>query len=200
MVHESDASNYKCRRTVSSFLTSDLRDSIDQLVMSRVQRQVSQEDEELDEDSQEKMGQLMLSYFQRHSHSADSQEEEQKQGQELDVGSGEGETVGEESISEEGSLTNHQYIEATDYFDQSSPPQHSPYPFRSWNFSDEHEVADGCQQAQTKSLHLTPPSQVSNKDRRYSSSISHSSIVSYFTAQFEVNYLFHSFLNILMEK
>ncbi|KAB5564725.1 hypothetical protein DKX38_004779 [Salix brachista] len=164
------------RRTVSSFLTSDLRDSIDQLVMSRVQRQVSQEDEELDEDSQERMGQLMLSYFQRHSHSADSQEEEQKQGQELDGGSGEGETVGEESISEEGSLTSHQYIEATDYFDQSSPSQHSPYPFRSWNFSDEHEVADGCQQVQTKSLHLTPPSQVSNKDRRYSSSISHSSI------------------------
>uniref|UniRef100_A0A6N2JXP6 RING-type domain-containing protein n=1 Tax=Salix viminalis TaxID=40686 RepID=A0A6N2JXP6_SALVM len=165
------------RRTVSSFLTSDLRDSIDQLVMSRVQRQVSQEDEELDEDSQERMGQLMLSYFQRHSHSADSQDEEQKQGQELDGGSGEGETVGEESISEEGSLiTSHQYIEATDYFDQSSPSQHSPYPFRSWNFSDEHEVADGCQQAQTKSLHLTPPSQVSNKDRRYSSSISHSSI------------------------
>jgi hypothetical protein len=183
VVHKFDASNYKCRRTVSSFLASDLRDSIDQMMMSRVQRQVSQEDEELDEDSQEGMGQLMLSYFQRHSHSADSQEEE-----ELDGGSG-GETAGEESISEEGSPTSHQNIEATDYFDQSSPSQHSPYPFRSWNFSDEHKVADGCQQAQTKALHLTPPSQVSNQDRRYSSSISHSSIVSNFTSQFDVNYL-----------
>ncbi|KAJ6695161.1 hypothetical protein OIU74_014327 [Salix koriyanagi] len=138
------------RRTVSSFLTSDLRDSIDQLVMSRVQRQVSQEDEELDEDSQERMGQLMLSYFQRHSHSADSQEEEQKQGQELDGGSGEGETVGEESMSEEGSLgiflMNMKLLMAVNRFKR-------------------------------KSLHLTPrPSQVSNKDRRYSSSISHSSI------------------------
>ncbi|XP_011022301.1 PREDICTED: uncharacterized protein LOC105124124 [Populus euphratica] len=159
------------RRTVSSFLASDLRDSIDQLIMSRVQRQVSQEDEELDEDNQERMGQLMLSYFQSHSHSADSQEEE-----EFDGGSGEGETAGEGSISEEGSPTSHQNIEATDYFDQSSPSQHSPYPFRSWNFSDEHEVADGCQQAQTKALHLTPPSQVSIQDRRYSSSLSHSSI------------------------
>jgi hypothetical protein len=183
VVHKFDASNYKCRRTVSSFLASDLRDRIDQLMMSRVQRQVSQDDEELDEDSQERMGQLMLSYFQRHSHSADSSEEE-----ELDGGSGGGETAGEESISEEGSPTSHQNIEATDYFDQSSSSQHSKYPFRSWNFSDE-QVADACQQAQTKALHLTPPSQVSNQDRRYSSSLSHSSIVSYFTSQFQVNYL-----------
>ncbi|KAJ6388347.1 hypothetical protein OIU77_026847 [Salix suchowensis] len=137
------------RRTVSSFLTSDLRDSIDQLVMSRVQRQVSQEDEELDEDSQERMGQLMLSYFQRHSHSADSQEEEQKQG----TGIG-----WRKWRRRNGRRRKHVRRR------------------KSWNFSDEHEVADGCQQVQTKSLHLTPPSQVSNKDRRYSSSISHSSI------------------------
>ncbi|KAJ6702039.1 hypothetical protein OIU74_013240 [Salix koriyanagi] len=65
------------RGTVSNFLASDLRDRIDQLVMSHVQIQASQEDEELEEDSQERMGQLMLSYFQRHSHPAGSQEEEQ---------------------------------------------------------------------------------------------------------------------------
>ncbi|CAK7335957.1 unnamed protein product [Dovyalis caffra] len=177
------------RRTVSSFLTSDLRDRIDQLMVSRAQRQVSQEEEELDKDSQERMGQLMLSYFQRHSHPFGSQEEEREQEQELDGGSGLGETVEEECISEEeGSTTSHQYMEATDYFDQSSPSQHSPYPFRSWNYNDDQEVVDGCEQAQTTPLHLPPPSQSSNQDRRFSSSTSHSSIVSFFTIQFEVNF------------
>ncbi|KAI5601056.1 hypothetical protein BDE02_01G066300 [Populus trichocarpa] len=67
-------------------------------------------------------------------------------------------------------------MEATDYFDQSSPSQHSPYPFRSWNYSDDNEVADFCEQAQTTPLHLPLPPQASNQDRRYSSSKSHSSL------------------------
>ncbi|KAL9369639.1 hypothetical protein Peur_040838 [Populus x canadensis] len=168
------------RGTVSNFLASDLRDRIDQLMMSHAQRQASQEDEELEEDSQERMGQLMLSYFQRHLHPAGSQEEEeereQEQEQELDGRSEVEETIEEECISEEGSPSSHQYMEATDYFDQSSPSQHSPYPFRSWNYSDDNEVADFCEQAQTTPLHLPLPPQASNQDRRYSSSKSHSSL------------------------
>ncbi|KAJ7010260.1 ubiquitin-protein ligase [Populus alba x Populus x berolinensis] len=166
------------RGTVSNFLASDLRDRIDQLMMSHAQRQASQEDEELEEDSQERMGQLMLSYFQRHLHPAGSQEEEQEheQEQELDGRSEVEETVEEEFISEEGSPSSHQYMEATDYFDQSSPSQHSPYPFRSWNYSDDNEVADVCEQAQTTPLHLPLPPQASSQERRYSSSKSHSSL------------------------
>ncbi|KAJ6393328.1 hypothetical protein OIU77_022738 [Salix suchowensis] len=171
------------RGTVSNFLASDLRDRIDQLVMSHVQIQASQEDEELEEDSQERMGQLMLSYFQRHSHPAGSQEEEQvheheqeheqEQTQELDGRSEVEETIEEECISEEGSPSSHQYMEATNYFDQSSPSQHSPYPLRSWNYSDDANV---CEQAQTTPLYLPLQTQASNQDRRYSSSISHSSL------------------------
>jgi len=191
-VHKSDASHYNCRGTVSNFLAGDLRDRIDQLMMSHAQRQASQEDEELEEDSQERMGQLMLSYFQRHLHPAGSQEEEQEhekqQEQELDGRSEVEETIEEECISEEGSPSSHQYMEATDYFDQSSPSQHSPYPFRSWNYSDDNEVADFCEQAQTTPLHLPLPPQASNQDRRYSSSKSHSSLVSFFTIQFEVTF------------
>eukprot|EP00258_Populus_trichocarpa_P050437 XP_024466456.1 uncharacterized protein LOC7491463 [Populus trichocarpa] len=166
------------RGTVSNFLAGDLRDRIDQLMMSHAQRQASQEDEELEEDSQERMGQLMLSYFQRHLHPAGNQEEEQEheQEQELDGRSEVEETIEEECISEEGSPSSHQYMEATDYFDQSSPSQHSPYPFRSWNYSDDNEVADFCEQAQTTPLHLPLPPQASNQDRRYSSSKSHSSL------------------------
>ncbi|XP_011008218.1 PREDICTED: uncharacterized protein LOC105113660 [Populus euphratica] len=164
------------RGTVSNFLASDLRDRIDQLMMSHAQRQASQEDEELEEDSQERMGQLMLSYFQRHLHPAGSQEEEQEQEQELDGRSEVEETTEEEYISEEGSPSSHQYMEATDYFDQSSPSQHSPYPFRSWNYSDDNEVADVCEQAQTTPLHLPLPPQASNQDRRNSSSKSHLSL------------------------
>lgn len=168
------------RGTVSNFLASDLRDRIDQLMMTHAQRQASQEDEELEEDSQERMGQLMLSYFQRHLHPAGSQEEEQEheqeQEQELDGRSEVEETIEEECISEEGSPSSHQYMEATDYFDQSSPSQHSPYPFRSWNYSDDNEVADFCEQAQTTPLHPPLPPQASNQDRRYSSSKSHSSL------------------------
>ncbi|KAF9689083.1 hypothetical protein SADUNF_Sadunf01G0054800 [Salix dunnii] len=168
------------RGTVSNFLASDLRDRIDQLMISHVQIQASQEDEELEEDSQERMGQLMLSYFQRHSHSAGSQEEEQEheheQVHELDGRSEVEETIEEECISEEGSPSSHQYMEATNYFDQSSPSQHSPYPFRTWNYSDDNELADVCEQAQTTPLYLPLQSQASNQDRRYSSSISHSSL------------------------
>ncbi|WCJ33281.1 RING/U-box superfamily protein [Euphorbia peplus] len=64
------------RKTVSSFLTSDFRARMDQMIMSHVQIQVSQEDEELQEEGQERMGQLIMSFLQRQSHPSGGDEEQ----------------------------------------------------------------------------------------------------------------------------
>lgn len=156
-------------------------------MVSHIQRQVNRE-EELDEVSQERMGQLMLSYFQMHSH--------EEQVLEVDGGGGRGGRDGEaeeeeyveeqsqEADEEEGSPTaSNQYLEATDFFDQSSPSMHStaPSPFRSWNYCYDHQVAYDSEQVPTTHFRLPMPSQASNQDRRCSSSISRSSIVSFCT-------------------
>ncbi|KAL5773766.1 hypothetical protein ACOSP7_013413 [Xanthoceras sorbifolium] len=70
------------RKRVSTFLSSEFRDTMDQLMTSRAVRQadIDRYHEEEDEDTQERMNQLLLSHLQRHLHQATtSQEEEQTQ-------------------------------------------------------------------------------------------------------------------------
>ncbi|KAJ4843029.1 hypothetical protein Tsubulata_005878 [Turnera subulata] len=164
------------RRTVSSFLASDLRERIDQVMVSRVQMQAIQDDEDLDEDVQERMGQLMLSYFQRHSHPEESQEEVQEQA----VHERERETEEEPlSMGEAESQTSHQLDTATS-FDQSSQSMRSPSPFRPWNYRDYHECSDDSDRAPTTPPRPPLPNQTLNQDRRCSSSMSHSSTLQEF--------------------
>ncbi|GAV92522.1 hypothetical protein CFOL_v3_35901, partial [Cephalotus follicularis] len=142
------------RGTVSSFLASDFRERMDQLMISRAQRQtdidIHQEGEQDEEESQERIGQLMLSYVQQHLHPPVSTNQEEQEGEE---GIDEAETVeAEEEIEEEdeevdreeGSSTlGRQFHEANDYYDQSSSPVHMPSPslLRSWSYRDG-EVGD----------------------------------------------------------
>eukprot|EP00257_Ricinus_communis_P021869 XP_015581443.1 putative uncharacterized protein DDB_G0271606 [Ricinus communis] len=164
------------RRTVSTFLASDFRGKMDQLMESHVQRQVIREDEDLDEESQDRMGQLILSFFQRHSHTTGSQQEDDQDEIE-DVVEAEGEEEEEEEEEEEyagGQVLQEEVDEDEQQQEQASPASvHSLSPFRSWNYNPQHhEVADSSEQASLPYL----PSQSSTQHRQYFASPSHPSI------------------------
>ncbi|KAK4748067.1 hypothetical protein SAY87_014653 [Trapa incisa] len=69
------------RRSVSTFLTSDFRDTMNCLMVNHVQRQTHQMSEPEDEMSnEERMNRFLSSFLQNHLRSADGQEEKQEKG------------------------------------------------------------------------------------------------------------------------
>ncbi|XP_050232748.1 uncharacterized protein LOC126681277 [Mercurialis annua] len=158
------------RRTVSTFLSSDFRDRMDQLMESHVQRQVNEDDgEELDEESQERMGQLILSFFEQHSHQPEEEEdqdgveetEEDDEEEEEEEEEGGGQEVLHEEVDEYG-----RQQEEDDEEEESPPSVHSSSPFTSWNYSPQnHGVVDNSEHTSLPSRH-----------RQYFASPSHSSI------------------------
>ncbi|XP_044508069.1 transcriptional regulator ATRX [Mangifera indica] len=107
------------RRRVSTYLASDFRETMDQLVTTRVERQIeleAYEKEEQEELSRERISELLLAHLQRCMQSAASQEEEQV------VRGNEVEQVDEEEQEEEEeeSSRSHEERETSDYSEQSS--------------------------------------------------------------------------------
>ena len=147
---------------------------MDQLMETHVQRQVSIEDEDLDEERLERKGQLILSFIQRRSHPAGSQQEEDQ----VEVRGEEAEEEQEE-YAEEGQVQQEEVDEDEQQQQEEaeSPPSvHSLSPFRTWNYSPEnHEAAENSEQTSTQSL----PSQCPSQDRQYFALSSHPSIVSF---------------------
>lgn len=142
-------------------------------------------DEQLDEESQERMGQLLLSFFQRHSSSESGSSEEEIQEADEEGREG-GEEADEEEYAEGGRLL--QVHE-----EESSPSINSPSQFRSWNYSDHHEVADDSEQLPTAPSQPILPSESSNQDRGLFSPAINSSMVRFF---FSFYYTFHGELGI----
>jgi hypothetical protein len=151
-----------CRRTVSNFLVSDFRESMDRLMSSRLERTMHSEEEEEEHGSQGRMDQLM-SFLQRHRHLSGSHEEEENgEGEEVrdvaeeepegeeDRDGADEEEEGEEE--EEESLIGGQYNEASDYFDQSSSLPQMPSPSQLWSWTDrDNEVSDDSEVANSTS-------------------------------------------------
>jgi hypothetical protein len=140
---------YVCRRTVSNFLVSDFRESMDRLMSSRLERTMHSEEEEEEHGSQGRMDQLM-SFLQRHRHLSGSHEEEEIGEGEEDRDGADEEEEGEEE--EEESLIGGQYNEASDYFDQSSSLPQMPSPSQLWSWTDrDNEVSDDSEVANSTS-------------------------------------------------
>ncbi|KAK3189090.1 hypothetical protein Dsin_028651 [Dipteronia sinensis] len=151
------------RKRVSTFLNSDFRDTMDQLMTSRAMTQADIDGyhEEEDETTQERMSQLLLSHLQRHLHPATTNQEEEEQTQEIDqveeecrdqeeeeddhYQEEEDEEEGEEDEEqeeEERSSMSHQFHEAGEYCQSSSTIQMpSPSVITTWSFRD-NEVGD----------------------------------------------------------
>lgn len=171
------------RRRVSTVLSGDFRETMDQLMTSRVERQTELEAfrEEIQEMSHETIGQLLLAHLQRHVHSAPSQgeqAEERDQVQQVDEPIAVVEEEEEEEPEqqededeededeEEHNLMSPLFQEASDDFDQS------------WSYQ-YHEVGDESDPVVAISSPQTLPSQASYQDGRHSSSsTNHLSIVS----------------------
>ncbi|KAF5729247.1 hypothetical protein HS088_TW21G01408 [Tripterygium wilfordii] len=222
------------RQTVSSVLSSDFRDRMDQLMTCHAQRQTdttsNQEDD--DDDSQERMHQLVLAHLQGHTQQVDNQEGEEEDDdenvagvrmQEQEAGregrgqvqaegqreeedeEGEGgiveveeqreeleirgragaieerpvqEIYHEQMYEERETPTGHLYLEASDYFSQSSQSlqMHSPSPFRSWSYRS-HEISDDSDQAPSISSQQHPQFlSYHMENRQCSSSTNHPSL------------------------
>lgn len=180
------------RRTVSTFLGSDMRERMDRLMISRIQIQTdmkaNQEEDSEDEDAQEMANQWMLSYLQgdtdaryrqeeeegRHDVEVEREEEHQleqeEEGRHQEEEDREEEQVedddDDEEVEQEENLFNHQYFEASsDYFSQSSSQLFPSSPMRSWTYRDQ-EVSDDSDQVTSESQ-LTPsqPHSYSNNDQ-----------------------------------
>lgn len=181
------------RRRVSTFLCSDFRDRMDQLMTARVERQTELEayqEEEEEEMSQETVGQLLLAHLQRHMHSAASQEGEQaEEGDQVEQvdepivveeevqepqhreEDEEQEEEEDEPDEEQRSPTSPLFHEASDDFDQSSPSVQmtSPSTIQTWSYQD-HEVGDDSDPVASTSSPQPLPAQAYYQDSRQSSS------------------------------
>ncbi|KAK9989526.1 hypothetical protein SO802_029765 [Lithocarpus litseifolius] len=153
------------RRTVSSFLTSDFRERIDRLMVSRLDRQMHLEEREDENGSQEGMDQFM-SFLHSFTDPSGSQEEEEEEVEEE-------EEEEDRDVAEEGeeSLISGQYHEAGDYFDESSSSMQiaSPYPLGSWSYQD-NQVGDDSDQVTSTSPSQHLPSQPYYQDSQQNSS------------------------------
>lgn len=169
---------------------------------TRVERQTELEayqEEEEEEMSQERVGQLLLAHLQRHMHSVASQEgeqaeegdqvgqvaeplvvEEEEQEPEHREEDEEQEEEEDEPDEEERSPTSPLFHEASDDFDQSSPSVQmtSPSTTQTWSYQD-HEVGDESDPVASTSSPQPLPAQAYYQDsRQSSSSTNHISIVS----------------------
>lgn len=142
------------RRRVSTFLSSEFRQRIDELMMSRLQRQ---EEETVHMENQQEE---FMSFFRRHEHPAGGQE---------DV---------EEEDEEKGS-SGCQYHEVGDYFDQTDSSKQPPLPSSIMSSWSSYQGGDDSGQIEsTSNLHQPQPSQsyYHEETRQCSSSTNHPSI------------------------
>uniref|UniRef100_A0A5B6YL05 RING-type domain-containing protein n=2 Tax=Davidia involucrata TaxID=16924 RepID=A0A5B6YL05_DAVIN len=137
------------RRSVSTFLSSNLRETIDQLMISRIGRQphpigIQQEEEE------EGMNQLMIP---RQTHQM-CRDQDQEQEEDDDV-------VDEEQ--EEERPIGYQYNEVSDYCDEATSSMQLSLPSlsRSWSHNHHHQVSDDSNQVASPSLQQPLSSQSS---------------------------------------
>ncbi|KAI9198288.1 hypothetical protein LWI28_013034 [Acer negundo] len=170
------------RKRVSTFLSSDFRDTMDQLMTSRAMTQADIDGyhEEEDETTQERMSQLLLSHLQRHLHPATTNQEEEEQTQEIDQveeeyrdqeeeeddhyqeeeedeEEEEEDEEEEEEEEEERSSMSHQFHEAGEYCQSSSTIQMpSPSAITTWSFRDI-EVGDDSDHPVASSPPPPPP-------------------------------------------
>lgn len=184
------------RRSVSTFLSSNLRDTMDQLMISQVERipqSIGNEQEEED-GFHNRLEQLMLSQTQRQTHTVTSHQEDEEQDmeeyqedeeedqedeeeqddddddedEEEDVDDDEEER--EDDDQEERPMTR-QYSEFGDYADQVAEG------VRTWSHDGDHEVSDDSDQVASQSSQQPQSSQASYPNTRPCSSFAnHSSI------------------------
>ncbi|CAI0393686.1 unnamed protein product [Linum tenue] len=183
------------RKTVSSFLSSEFRERIDRLMLSRAHIQANQEQQRSEADeNQEKMAQLALSYFHREANEEDDDVFQEKQSdrvekpeeqEEVDEETEDEESEDEEEEEEEyldqeehqqESLTSRQFVEANDLFDQSSQSIFSPSPFRSWNYGERQDMEEYDRFSNAASQLHNQPFRSSQDRRRCSCSTSHALI------------------------
>lgn len=171
---------------------------MDTLMASRVQRQANFDGylEEHEGYSQERMGQMLLSFLQQHVHQTNGHQEEQEQAQAREASrveqeddeeerqetNEEGEEEEDEEEEEMQSPTGRQFQEASDYFDQSSSMLQMPSPslVQTWSFGDP-EVADDSDHPipSTSSIQPLPPQAFYQDSQQSSSSTTHLSVVSF---------------------
>ncbi|KAF3450101.1 hypothetical protein FNV43_RR06181 [Rhamnella rubrinervis] len=143
------------RRTVSNFLTSDFRDRIDRLMVSRLDRQQhpAANQEEGDEYNQEHL----MAFLQRHAHQAESQlqqELEEEEEEQIAEDEEHDEEEEDEEEEEEDSQVSGQYHEGSDYINQSTSSSLQLIPssplVRSWSYQ-ENEVGEESDRATSTS-------------------------------------------------
>ncbi|XP_022762544.1 uncharacterized protein LOC111308481 [Durio zibethinus] len=178
------------RGRVSTFLASDFRERMDQLMISRVQMQADRAESQEGVDDEDRMVQVMP-YLQKHLQPAGGQGEEEEsvvdgqEEEEVEEGVYEEEEDDEEEEEDERSLISHQFHEANNYFNQSSSSLQVPSPsdlMRSWSFQDDNETGNYSDRDPSAFSPPLGPSQGQyyQDTRQSSSSISRPSLVSSF--------------------
>ncbi|KAK3023854.1 hypothetical protein RJ639_043985 [Escallonia herrerae] len=144
------------RRSVSTFLSSGMRERIDQLMMSRTQRHPDHIGSKVEEDM----------------------DQERKQRKDVVEDDGEEEEEEDEGEDEEDErlLGNH-YEETGEYYDQTTSSLHpaSPSVLMAWSHNQDYEDSDGSDQFSSPSIQKSQLSKSSSQDNRHSF-INHPSI------------------------
>ncbi|GFS44770.1 hypothetical protein Acr_00g0091890 [Actinidia rufa] len=191
------------RRSVSTFLSSKLRDTMDQLMISRAERHphsMGNEQEDV-QDLHNRLEQLMLSQIQRQTQTTNGQQEDGEQEEKVEDENEdqvedeqdeeeeeEEEDENEEEQQQEERPIRHQYSETGDYVDQVGAG------VRSWSHESDHEVSDDFDQVASPSSQPPQSSQASYPDTQlFSSFANRSSIVSAFPL---LSFLFDLFLSL----
>ncbi|KAK3002172.1 hypothetical protein RJ639_020833 [Escallonia herrerae] len=143
------------RRSVSTFLSSGMRERIDQLMMSRTQRHPDHNGSKVEEDVEQEGKQ-------REDVEDDGEEEEEED---------EGEDEEDERL-----LGNH-YEETGEYYDQTTSSLHpaSPSVLMAWSRNQDYEYSDDSDQFSSPSIQKSQLSKSSSQDNRHSF-INHPSI------------------------
>ncbi|PSS11060.1 Protein neuralized like [Actinidia chinensis var. chinensis] len=172
------------RRSVSTFLSSNLRDTMDQLMISRAERRphsMGNEQEDV-QDLHNRLEQLMLSQIQRQTQTTNGQQEDGEQEKvedenedqvedEQDEEDDEEEENEEEEQEQEERPIRRQYSETGDYVDQVVAG------VRSWSHESDHEVSDDFDQVASPSSQPPQSSQASYPDTQLFSSFANRSSI-----------------------
>lgn len=143
--------NCGCRKTVSNFLSSDFRERMDKLMVSRLERRTQQQEEDNENNEDDDGAEEELWCFSEGNTQPKSSEEEEEVEEEED----------------ERSLIGGQYHETSDYMDQSASPLQlaSPSILSSWSYQDNEMGEDSNRGASTSSPQPFPPQFSSNNQR-----------------------------------
>ncbi|XP_058200308.1 uncharacterized protein LOC131315203 isoform X2 [Rhododendron vialii] len=188
------------RRSVSTFLSSNLKDTMDQLMISRAERlPQSIGNEQGEEDGfRNRLEQLMLSQTQRQAHTVSSHQEDEEQDieenqedeeQDMDEDQEneeeqddedddkeEKEEEEDDDDDEESPLTR-QYSEVGDYVDQVANG------VRTWSHDGDHEISDDSAQVASQSSGQSQSSQASYPGTRLCSSFTNPSSITILNVQ-----------------